>query len=187
MSGQPLLLMFRKRAAGYAHRIVFAAKEVDIIWFINRELSLSYIEIRKKVCSVFVDAKEVIGCTERVKQFRVITSVGTVPFCCKHIHLIIVEGLEERIIIIEKHDLCLHAVILQERFKRVRHGAVQHTDALSFQRRGIDGDALIGDVLYQVVGLITHRRIRVTYKFFALFFPRKTGKYVNIAIQQFLI
>ena len=179
--------MFRKRAAGYAHRIVFAAKEVDVIWFINRELSLSYIEIRKQVCPVFVDTKEVIGCTERVKQFRVSTSVGAVPFCRQYIHLIVVEGLEERIIIIEKHDFSTHAVILQERFKRVRHGAVQHTDALSFQRRGIDGDALIGDVLYQVVGLITHRRIRVTYKFFALFFPRKTGKYVNIAIQQFLI
>ena len=42
-------------------------------------------------------------------------------------------------------------------------------------------------MLYQVVGLIAHRQIRVTYKLFAFFFIRKTGKYVYIAIQQLLI
>ena len=61
MSGQPLLLMLRKCTAGYAHRIEFAAKKVYVIWLVNRELSLSYVEICKKVRAIFADAKEVIG------------------------------------------------------------------------------------------------------------------------------
>ena len=42
-------------------------------------------------------------------------------------------------------------------------------------------------MFYEVIGLITHSRIRITYKRFAFLFPCKTGKYIYIAVQQFLI
>ena len=52
------------------------------------------------------------------------TSVGAVPFRRHHIHFIVVESLEKRIIVIEQYNFGLHTVILKECLKRVRHGAV---------------------------------------------------------------
>ena len=113
--------------------------------------------------------------------------VCSVSFRSHHINIMIIKSSKKRLIIPEKNGFGVYSMLFHVCLQHRRHGAVKNADLLSVQCRRLDGYVFIDVMLDEIVCLIAHRGVRISYDFLTVLSPGETRKKIYIAVQQLLV
>ena len=180
---EPRALSRREGPARDAVGIVLGAEGDDVVRFVDGELSLCLVELRKQVGAVLGDAQIVVGRAKREDMLHLLTSVAHVTLHGRKVNGAFVECGHEQVVAVVRHHFRVDGVLLQVLLKNARYGAVQHSDLLVGKRAGIGGHRVVRLVLEQGIRLVSHGQFWIANEVGTLLLVGKARKQIDLALK----